>query len=268
MFLNDSQLIQLLQPPDPIINGVDLGKIPDPYAADSPVQPCSVDLRIGDIFVPGVDENRAGGAENPREILELEPGKTAVIKTLETCDFPSDVGGFGFPPNAVSSKGILMTNPGHVDPGYQGTMEFTVINMGRDKYPLARGRKIVSLLLFKLDPPVHKNLYERGVEKQDGVAALLAALSRDFLNITSRVREAAKREEEITRREGLRVPIIVGILTVLIVAFPAWLSLRGEVSDLKAHTDGTAGIQKLDERLKALERNQGELVRSHLALRK
>ena len=128
--LRDEEIIAALtaQPPAvPYVEGVVLPV--DPYSKDSPVQASSIDLRIGNIYLPGEKETDLGGAQNPKQDYSLKTGETAVITTLETLHLPGDIAAFGFPPSRVSFKGLLMTNPGHVDPGYEGVMRFTVINM-------------------------------------------------------------------------------------------------------------------------------------------
>jgi dCTP deaminase len=108
------------------------------------VQPCSLDLHIGDIFQPGVKADKAGSAGNPKTELVLKTGQTAIISTKESIHLPGDYAAFGFPPSHVSSRALLMTNPGHIDPGYSGKLQFTVINMGRESYVLRRKDLIVT----------------------------------------------------------------------------------------------------------------------------
>ena len=89
-------------------------------------------------------------------------GQTAVISTLETIDFPDNIAGIGFPPSHLSIRGLLITNPGHVDPGYKGKMTFTVINMAKDPIALIPEKmEIVTLLLFELDSNVKSGFTAR-----------------------------------------------------------------------------------------------------------
>jgi deoxycytidine triphosphate deaminase len=130
---------------------------------DSSVQPCSLDLHIGELFEPppaGLDANKALTAETsagtliPKERYALKPGKTVFVRTEEKLIVPDDIAIIGFPPTSLSTKGILTTNPGHVDPGYQGKMHLTMINMGRDEFLLAQGDIVITLLVFRLGEPV------------------------------------------------------------------------------------------------------------------
>jgi dCTP deaminase len=262
VFLNDSQLVTEFEATD-VITGLELGEGEDRFSEQASVQPCSVDLRIGDVFIPGADPPKPGSADNPSDGVVLKPGRTAVVTTLEKCNFPAHIGAIGFPPNSVSSKGILMTNPGHVDPGYRGPMSFTVINMGSDDYWLIRGKKIVTLLLFKLQAPAKRDLSARGRGGSDGVQNLLGVLSPDFLGIEDRVREAAESEENKTRRLALWVPIVAGFVAAIAALFVSIFPLRGEVSDLKASTAALGEVKRLEGQIRTLE---GELDREGLPL--
>src|SRR5688572_5276125 len=117
----------------------------DPDAPDSPVQPASIDLVIGNIYVPDTRADDLGGVATPRDDYCLGAGETAVVTTQEQLTMPTDVGAIGFPPSSVSENGILTTNPGHIDPGYRGVLSLTVINMGRRSYDLKRGARILTL---------------------------------------------------------------------------------------------------------------------------
>src|SRR5438876_8160439 len=161
--LRDEEIIAALTAQPPAVPYVEGGVLPaDPYSKDSPVQASSVDLRIGNIYLPGEKETDLGGAQNPKQEYCLKTGETAVVTTMEILHLPRNVAAFGYPPSKdVSFKGLLMTNPDHVDPGYDGAMRFTVINMAREPYPLQRGGKIVTLLLFTLDHDVSYNWRQR-----------------------------------------------------------------------------------------------------------
>jgi dCTP deaminase len=210
MLLNDEQLVGL----DPnIIKGLD--RSGDLYSAKSLIQPASVDLTIGDIFLPEMNEGEKGSIEWPFRSYNLRSGHTAIVQTQEELDLPDDLAAIGFPPSRVSSRGLLMTNPGHVDPGYKGRMKFTVINMGRELFPLKRGDIIVTLLFFKLDPPATKSFSKRNPNFQGTVGhEELSKLGRDFLDVERRADNIAKKYVWVGISVGVGVPIIVAALTV------------------------------------------------------
>jgi dCTP deaminase len=194
MIVRDAELKTLIQRvPNPLLTDFEAPR--DWDADDSLVQPCSIDLHVGEIYEPGVKPGKSGSTGYPKVELVLETGHTAIVTTKESIHVPSDYGGFGFPLNSVSARGLLMTNPGHVDPGFSGKLQFTVINMGREPFCLRRKDPIVTLLIFKLSTAVDTDYAARhpgtpvpaSIVKQDN----LDRLARDFVDVTRRARSIA-----------------------------------------------------------------------------
>jgi len=219
MLLSDQQLVELDQN---IIKG--LNRSGDLFAADSRIQPASIDLTIGDIFLPEVKQDDEGGSQKSLAYHPLDAGHTAIVQTLEELDFPRDLAAIGFPPTTVSTRGLLMTNPGHVDPGYKGRMKFTVINMARESYPLRRGDIIVTLLFFRLNPPAKKSYSERYSTIQSNVTEeQLSKLAKDFLNFERRTediaRDIAKKSERMSVLIGIGLPIAIVLLAGILNSY-------------------------------------------------
>jgi dCTP deaminase len=137
----------------------DLLKITPPLATDVPfdnyelaasrIQAASLDLSIGGIFVPGTEPDKPGGAYTPLTEVNLAQGHTAVIRTKEKLHVGPRLAGIAFPPASLSLKGLLTTNPGHVDPGYHGPLHLTVINMSRLPFGLKNRRQNNSRVIHK-----------------------------------------------------------------------------------------------------------------------
>ncbi len=243
----------------------------DPYSKDSPVQGCSLDLHIGDIYLPGKKEDEIGGTQNSKLDVELETGATAVVTTKERLHLPGDVAGFGFPPSRVSFRGLLMTNPGHVDPGYEGVMRFTVINMAKEAYHLKRGDRIVRLLLFRMNNAAHADWRQRNPEgSHPPMQTEINLLSEDFVDVE-------KRAERIARKHGAKVSALIAGGLTLLTAFLGLVSSghlfrNADIEDLKKRqaivdydlknrVDVERKLQDFDNRLKELERAKSTPIR-------
>src|SRR5439155_23049871 len=111
MLLNDEQLVGL----DPtIIKGLD--RSGDLYGARSRIQPASVDLTIGDIFLPETPPGEPGSIQCPLTFHSLPAGHTAILQTKEELDLPRDLAGLGLPPwSKLPLRGSLRRNPGQRD---------------------------------------------------------------------------------------------------------------------------------------------------------
>nr|WP_224745883.1 hypothetical protein [Neiella litorisoli] len=153
----------------------------------------SCDLTVGRIFQP----------ENAKTILNqfqvfhnykiddvalekhrIKPGEMALIEVKEYFAMPRDMGGILFPPNKLAKEGLLMTNPGHVDPGYRGLVTVCLVNMGRQEVHIAVDQVITTLLLVGVDEPTdgYAGSEGKGVHKTQ-----LQSLDVDFAGLKSRL---------------------------------------------------------------------------------
>ena len=162
-----------------------------------------------------------------------------------------------------------MTNPGHVDPGYEGVMRFTVINMGRDAYFLERGGRIVTLLLFRLSAAAHSNWQQRNPAGSSlPNHAAISRLSRDFVDVKNRAEKIAN---DIAFKRGMQWSAGIAAVTAVILGLlqltsSGKLFSRADVEDLKRRqdiveydvknrVDVDKKLQEFDNRLKELERS-------------
>jgi deoxycytidine triphosphate deaminase len=119
------------------------------------IQPASIDLTIGIIFRK---EKRLDNTliesviryDQPGEIVDLAPGEIVTILTHEIVRLPKHISGTLFPPNSLSVQGVLILNPGHVDPGYCGRVAVRLINFKEAFLPLKIGANIFTMTLEKL----------------------------------------------------------------------------------------------------------------------
>jgi dCTP deaminase len=231
--------------------------------ATGEIKGCSVDLTIGSIYVPGTKENKLGSATKPRKDLPLAQGHTAVVVSRETINLTPNCAGLAFPASSVSLKGLLMTNPGHIDPGYCGKLHVTVINMGREPYSLKEGDRLVKLLVMELDAPSAKLPLNTGISPVN--AELLNRLSQDFVNVSARAESAAKDEIARAQFRGYLVQALLPVITVALGIFGTWYVASHQLEERMGKVEAlvpvvtrldTLELQRLrevDDRVKTLE---------------
>lgn len=271
--LKDDELVAQLTSPHPILSG--LAQPPDWFSKTSPVQPSSVDLHIGKICVPEVEKGKLGSHGKPFEgdgtQHVLRPGQTAVVATREKVQLPDNLAAFGFPPSLISSRGILMTNPGHVDPGFSGVLHFTVINMGAKDFALVVGETIVTLLIVKLSGDATRGWQSRrrtppaaaqAGQQTDAVSKLeqqLEMLSADFLDVQRRSTTIA--EDVVNRttwKVGLATALVAAVATIGGLVVKGWQDaslkdVQKEISVLKKEIELTDFESDLDEIKRKIE---------------
>jgi len=230
---------------------------------DARIKAGSLDLTIGAIFIPGSEKGKLGSAENPRENVSLQQGATAIVRTCETLNVPDNFGGIAFPPARLSLKGLLTTNPGHLDPGYSGHLHLTLINMGEQPISLSKGDRVVRVLFYEMTQAA-SNPFRSSPEYSPINEELLHSLSHDFLGIDKRTARVAK--EEVNRAQRLLTfwtPLAAALFAAAIPSITA-LVVSSQTSSLESRLDklegrigglgGDVNLDSVDKRIKELEK--------------
>lgn len=252
--LVDHQIDERLATTPPLATNVPRG---DFLGRSSPIQAASLDLTIGDIFIPGADPDKPGGTKSPHTKVSLREGRIAVVRTQEILAMPNDLVALGFPPASLSIQGVLMTNPGQIDPGYQGPLHLTLINMSKEPLTLARGQRLIRLIFAKLDEVPSSDFQARHPQTRQSPITdeLLQALSIDFLNVEQRVDTMIQKERRRTEIRSAVVASVVGVLfTVITTAVPRmfdrYYTLESKMGVLSAQVE----VATLKERLDRIEK--------------
>lgn len=237
----------------------------------SPVQPASIDLHIGCIYRPGTNADGSplsgvqGGFTDDSIEYWLGPGETAVVTTYEVLEMPITLAGYGFPPASLALNGLLMTNPGHIDPGFSGSLSFTIINMGHAKHMLKRGMPIMTMMVTPLTERPQKSYRELEDAPPPPTSrpspSTLARLSKDFLDLENRSRSVALATLEQRERKRDWIPSIVTAFTFLFAIYFGLISpLIGVSNDLAALKERSAKNLELSQRLERLEKANADLT--------
>jgi dCTP deaminase len=221
----------------------------------------SLDLTVGSIFCPQGDKLfKASDMEELRlNKHTLAPGETLLIEVNEPFNMPTDKAGIIFAPNHLTKKGIIMTNPGHIDPGFEGKITVCLVNMGKDYVPFKQHDVICRLLVLKLDLDGPScNIVGKGADVDQ-----LNSLHTDFAAVTSRMTKA------LSKHLYFHAPVIIGILTIWMTATSYLLPKIGadsiEVKKAEYITNEMLNpleekiVSSIDEKLQIFQRKVDEL---------
>jgi deoxycytidine triphosphate deaminase len=125
---------------------------------DSQIRHASYQLRLGD----RVEISRASlaGSQNTKELslvrlssvndtLELRPGDTALLYSMENLRLPDSVLGFTVARGLLFVESLVPENT-YIDPGFSGTLYTTVTNVSNRVVLLKYRTAIARMFLFKL----------------------------------------------------------------------------------------------------------------------
>ncbi|MDJ0904334.1 MAG: hypothetical protein QNJ55_36690 [Xenococcus sp. MO_188.B8] len=123
------------------------------HASKNQIQACSYDLRIGTIFRDGNKSN---------DSVTVEPGEIISLLTEEELKIPNNMMATVFAINGESSKGLLVLNPGHIDPGFEGHLTVQALNLRKTQLAIQKGESIFTIIFQHLSnsttSPYSKNV--------------------------------------------------------------------------------------------------------------
>lgn len=253
--LVDKEINERLSRDTCLASGVPLD---DFVLSKSKVQASSLNLTIGDIFIPGPVGRRLGGALDPLKEFTLRQGHTAVIRTAESLNLGPRLAGIAFPPATLSLNGILMTNPGHVDPGYKGPLHITVINMSRTPFPLRTGDRIMRVLFLELAAQPSASYSERHKDEKPVdviTAVLLDRLSVDFVDVEKRARKVANKAVRKAAALATAIPAVIAAAALLANWYVGLDPIRDSIGRIDSRLSVTESRQagSLEERIRKIE---------------
>jgi dCTP deaminase len=108
------------------------------------VNPASVDLRLGDVYIDLANECEYA-LSSP---LVLPPGRAILATTVETVKLPAHLAGAVYLKSSLARQGLDHALAGWVDPGFEG--QLTLELHAHRTLELAPGQKIVQLVLMQL----------------------------------------------------------------------------------------------------------------------
>lgn len=137
---------------------------------DEAFQAASYDLTVGSMIKGGKTYREADLSSN--ESL-VQPGEVVTFLTAEEINLPSNLAAFVSAINSQSEEGILVLNPGHIDPGYKGTISVKAINLRKTAFRINPGMRIFTIVFHRLAAPTTKP-YARPAESRTKREAVLS----------------------------------------------------------------------------------------------
>lgn len=118
-----------------------------PFAEES-LQPASYDLRAAEDTV-------------------LKHGELSLVATMEFISLPDDLAATLGGRSSFGRKGVLL-GAGYIDPGFRGNLTLCMVNMGPADIPVAKGTRIVQMLIHPILGDV-ENTYSGNYQDSHGI---------------------------------------------------------------------------------------------------
>lgn len=149
----------------------------------------SVDLTLGDEYFI-TSQSVPGALSDGSPYVLIPRGEFALLTTAETVHMPRDLLAFITMKLKYKSKGVINVSGFHVDPGFRGTLAYSVFNAGPGDVTLKRGEPVFTMFFATLTGPTEP--YDGQYNGQQGLRPdLVAGLSgtpNNLVKIEERIR--------------------------------------------------------------------------------
>lgn len=201
-FLSNFEIRELYNKGTTLVEGLHPSEFHE--LANGSLEAASIKLKVGEIYQH--DENSSSG-ESALTIpyVDLEQGDMAFVLTEEKVVLPPDIGALMFSKSGgLAERGILITNTGHIDPGYSGNLRYAVVNMGNSRFHLRKGDPLVKVMFFRMYRPASPHWGELHPPSEPPTFRQIADLGKSLAAIHSKVeQQAASVAKEEFLKQGL-----------------------------------------------------------------
>ena len=254
--LSNQELKELLLGDQPIVRNIDLSLVD--IGRISPIQPASIDLHVGEILVPPQHRNADGQetsshAHAQADRYTVPSGGSVVLLTREVISFPADIAGLMFPKSSgLAERGVLLTNFGHVDPGYKGRLRYALVNMSSADLEIRTGDPVACLCIFALHEPAYPDFSQLRGENLDDerrTRDFARYLSPELLSLGRISNEAKRVAKDLIVEQGFLallisnvVAVVVGVSAAAVAVAVSWfLFIEPRMEKVEMKTDQLAG---------------------------
>ena len=142
-------------------------------------KPASYDLTLGAI-TKSLSPNRKGSASMENADYLLEHGEGVVVQTLEHIGLPKNYLARVGPTTHLAVMGLIVNFGLQIDPGFDGPLEVSIINMSGKPISLFVGQIIISIEVFYL-PVAPERTYEPESRGESFIAEMKQRVLAEFI---------------------------------------------------------------------------------------
>lgn len=200
---------------------------------DNNFEPCSYDLRMGTAFQHQKIYRKNVFYDNGfTNTIIIKPSEIVTFLTLEIVKVPNDCIGTVFAINRLSSTGLLILNPGHIDPGFKGPISICAINLSKEERRISIGDKIFTLVLQKLTKELEQGqLYDskfinRRKREEEFNKNTALQLSDSFFDLISTYKSTPYFKEQVldvVKTKLYKSYTIISVITTILITIFVFL---------------------------------------------
>jgi len=192
-------------------------RLPDlisPYSAER-IANCSYELSMGSQAFVTKDESLKRQRLERGDQAIIEPGQFALLLTEETVSIPHDAIALISVRTRLKMRGIINVSGFHVDPGFEGHLQFSVYNAGSNSVSVSRGDAVFLIWFASLRNPTG-DLY-RGTRGEASIPdSDIMALAGEAYSPLAVARRVESLHDQVRVTRSLVIALITGLVLLLL----------------------------------------------------
>ncbi len=154
--------------------------------------------------------------------LVIPPGQFAFLLTEERVNMPKNAMGFISLKSGTKFRGLVNISGFHVDPGFKGSLIYSVFNAGPSPIHLNRGDDVFLLWITDLSEPTEEKFVRKDQEPQVEISSRLVS---DVAREAHSLQALSERVERLAQRVNTLITAGVVVGTVIELLFASnWLA--------------------------------------------
>lgn len=205
----------------------------EPRPPDDAIKPASIDLALGREAYRAEDDEKT--LIDRGEILRLPAGAMAIVLTKERIELSEDIVGSIGLRSKYTRKGVDRLAGPQIDPGFEGPLHLTLINLSPTPLTLSEGERFCTVEFHKLPEPPDET-YDGEYQDQARITSdeirdlsegdhTLSELHQSMSNISENVGKIEnnidrmeRNYESLSRKVKWHISILTAILAALVAA--------------------------------------------------
>lgn len=164
------------------------------------------------------------GQEIAGSSFKLPPRGIVWVVSAETFEMPSDVTGLATLKTQWTHQGVLALNVGVIDPGWNGPLSATLVNLGNSPFTIRQGEPFFRILFHDHAIATVSPTIKSMDEYKNDTLLRSRLFSPTFLNMQNLTNEVA---DEVLRipRWGFILTLVATVIAVLAIFLPIAISV-------------------------------------------
>ncbi len=219
--------------------------------------PAKIDLRLGELCYVSSDPDNIIELAKDSDSIILPPNEVLLFQSLEKFNLPGNIVAHMGLRMKYISKGLLMPNATHIDPGYKNYIFGLIYNLSNQNVHIFYKEAIATIEFEEIKfSGLECSLYEGSMQETNFKTFVQNRVKSSLGMLQKRTRKAVRNSERSLRIGGIVLASISAVITAvtLVIAIPSILGITNYQDIEYECQENVQKIEELTARIDSLEK--------------